>query len=158
MVIDKNYFLSRLANGEKIDDIGEEIAGLMNAAVADHEAKVAAEKAAAEKAAAEAARKEENLLNTKRELATELMEIIQDYGALVAPDASAALLDDTTDEDLDMMIQLLDEMFQMLTAMAKLREAFGDVAETKSKSAVDFAPKNNKSDDEVLTNFIKSLF
>ena len=153
MVIDKNYFLSRLANGEKIDDIGEEIAGLMNAAVADHEAKVAAEKAAAE-----AARKEENLLNTKRELATELMEIIQDYGALVAPDTSAALLDDTTDEDLDMMIQLLDEMFQMLTAVAKLRDAFGDVAETKSKSAVDFAPKNNKSDDEVLTNFIKSLF
>lgn len=153
MVIDKNYFLSRLANGEKIDDIGEEIAGLMNAAVADHEAKVAAEKAAAEKA-----RKEENLLNTKRELATELMEIIQDYGALVAPDTGAALLDDTTDEDLDMMIQLLDEMFQMLTAVAKLRDAFGDVAETKSKSAVDFAPKNNKSDDEVLTNFIKSLF
>ena len=149
MVIDKNYFLSRLANGEKIEDIGEEIAGLMNAAVADHEAKVAAEKAAAE-----AARKEENLLNIKRELATELMEIIRDCGALVAPDASAALLDDATDEDLDMMIQL----FQMLTAMAKLRDAFGDVAETKSKSAVDFAPKNNKSDDEVLTNFIKSLF
>ena len=149
MVIDKNYFLSRLANGEKIEDIGEEIAGLMNAAVADHEAKVAAEKAAAEKA-----RKEENLLNIKRELATELMEIIQDCGALVAPDASAALLNDATDEDLDMMIQ----MFQMLTAMAKLRDAFGDVAETKSKSAVDFAPKNNKSDDEVLTNFIKSLF
>ena len=153
MVIDKNYFLSRLANGEKIEDIGDEIVGLMNAALADHEAKVAAEKAAAE-----AARKEENLLNTKRELATELMEIIQDYGALVAPDTSAALLDDTTDEDLDMMIQLLDEMFQMLTAVAKLRDAFGDVAETKSKSAVDFAPKNNKSDDEVLTNFIKSLF
>ena len=154
MVIDKNYFLSRLANGEKIEDIGEEIAGLMNAAVADHEAKVAAEKAAAEKAAAEAARKEENLLNIKRELATELMEIIRDCGALVAPDATAALLDDATDEDLDMMIQ----MFQMLTVMAKLRDAFGDVAETKSKSAVDFAPKNNKSDDEVLTNFIKSLF
>lgn len=153
MVIDKNYFLNRLANGEKIEDIGDEIVGLMNAALADHEAKVAAEKAAAE-----AARKEENLLNTKRELATELMEIIQDYGALVAPDTSAALLDDTTDEDLDMMIQLLDEMFQMLTAIAKLRDAFGDVAETKSKSAVDFAPKNNKSDDEVLTNFIKSLF
>ena len=145
MVIDKNYFLSRLANGEKIEDIGEEIAGLMNAAlmnaaVADHEAKVAAEKAAAEKA-----RKEENLLNIKRELATELMEIIQDCGALVAPDATAALLDDATDEDLDVMIQ----MFQMLTAIAKLRDAFGDVAETKSKSAVDFAPKNNKSDDEV---------
>ena len=154
MVIDKNYFLSRLANGEKIEDIGDEIVRLMNAAVADHEAKVAAEKAAAEKAAAEKARKEENLLNIKRELATELMEIIQDCGALIAPDATAALLDDATDEDLDMMIQ----MFQMLTAMAKLRDAFGDVAETKSKSAVDFAPKNNKSDDEVLTNFIKSLF
>ena len=149
MVIDKNYFLSRLANGEKIEDIGDEIVGLMNAALADHEAKAAAEKAAAEKA-----RKEENLLNIKRELATELMEIIQDCGALVAPDISAALLDDATDEDLDIMIQ----MFQMLTAMAKLRDAFGDVAETKSKSAVDFAPKNNKSDDEVLTNFIKSLF
>ena len=153
MTIDKNYFLNRLANGEKIDDIGEEIAGLMNAAVADHEAKVAAEKAAAEKA-----RKEENLLSTKRELATEMMEIIQDYGALVAPDASANLLSNIDDEDLDTMIQLLDEMFQMLTAMVKLRDAFGDAAETKSKSAVDFAPKNNKSDDEVLANFIKSLF
>lgn len=153
MVIDKNYFLNRLANGEKIDDIGEEIAGLMNAAVADHEAKVAAEKAAAEKA-----RKEANLLNTKRELATELVEIIRDYGALVAPHTSADLLNDITDEDLDVMIQLLDEMFQMLIAMAKLRDAFGDAEETKSKSAVDFAPKKNKSDDEVLANFIKSLF
>lgn len=152
MVIDKNYFLTRLANGESIDDIGMEIADLMNAAMADHEAKVAAEQAAAEKA-----RKEANLLNTKRELALDLVEIIQDYGAIVAPEACVDLLSDITDEDLDTMIQTLDEMFKMMAAMVELKDALSPVLEAQSKSKVIPAPKKSKSDDEVLANFIKSL-
>ena len=152
MVIDKNYFLTRLANGENIDDIGMEIADLMNAAMADHEAKVAAEKAAAEEA-----RKEANLLNTKRELALDLVEIIQNYGAIVAPEACVDLLTDITDEDLDAMIQTLDEMFKMMAAMVELKDALTPVFETQPKSKVTPVPKKSKSDDEVLANFIKSL-
>ena len=152
MVIDKNYFLTRLANGENIDDIGMEIADLMNAAMADHEAKVAAEKAAAEEA-----RKEANLLNTKRELALDLVEIIQNYGAIVAPEACVDLLTDITDEDLDTMIQTLDEMFKMMAAMVELKNALTPVFEAQPKSKVTPVPKKSKSDDEVLANFIKSL-
>jgi hypothetical protein len=152
MVIDKNYFLTRLANGENIDDIGMEIADLMNAAMADHEAKVAAEKAAAEEA-----RKEANLLNTKRELALDLVEIIQNYGAIVAPEACVDLLTDITDEDLDAMIQTLDEMFKMMAAMVELKDALTPVLEAQPKSKVTPVPKKSKSDDEVLANFIKSL-
>lgn len=152
MVIDKNYFLTRLANGENIDDIGMEIADLMNAAMADHEAKVAAEKAAAEEA-----RKEANLLNTKRELALDLVEIIQDYGAIVAPEACVDLLSDITDEDLDAMIQTLDEMFKMMAAMVELKDALTPVLEAQPKSKITPVSKKSKSDDEVLANFIKSL-
>lgn len=152
MVIDKNYFLTRLANGESIDDIGMEIAGLMNAAMADHEAKVAAEKAAAEEA-----RKEANLLNTKRELALDLVEIIQDYGAIVAPEACVDLLSDITDEDLDAMIQTLDEMFKMMAAMVELKDALTPVLEAQPKSKITPVSKKPKSDDEVLANFIKNL-
>ena len=64
--MNKEYFMARLANGENIDDIGVEIAAMMNAAVAEHSAKLAAEKAAIQE-------KE----SAKRELIEELIGIIQ---------------------------------------------------------------------------------
>ena len=51
MNMDKNYFLTRLANGEDMDAIGQEMAAMMNEAMAEHKARIEAEKAAAAAAA-----------------------------------------------------------------------------------------------------------
>ena len=144
-MIDKNYFLTRLANGEDINTIGQNIADMMNEAVAEHAAKVEAEKAAKEKEL-----KAQRLLTAKRSIAEDFIGLIEDYAELVYPE-SADLFEDYTNEDLDAMIETLDQMFQLLRLTKQYVEAqpvvFNKPANTKA----------TKSDDEVLANFIKSL-
>ena len=61
MNIDKNYFLTRLANGEDITTIGNEVAAMMNAAIEEHKIAEAAKKAEAEKQAKAAAKREQKI-------------------------------------------------------------------------------------------------
>ena len=77
MVIDKNYFLTRLQNGEDMDAIGNEIAAMMTDAVNEHNAALEAE--AAKQAEVE---KEQ----AKRELIEEIVEIIQELAILEGMD------------------------------------------------------------------------
>lgn len=147
-MFDKNYFLTRLANGESMDVIGEEIAAMMNEAVAEHEAQKAEAERIAMEQAAEAA-----LIQTKRDLARDLVDLILEYGELVAPGVTVDL--DVSDEELDMLIQGMDEMFQMMTALNKLKT----ITDTKAPVQVKVTgPKVTKSDDEALNDFLKSLF
>jgi len=142
--MNKDYFLSRLANGEDIADIGNEVAAMMNAAMAEYTARVEAEKAMeAERIA--------NLESQKRDLAVKFVDLVRDYGMLVAPEA-AATLENYTEEDLDQMIAAIDNMFALLTLTMMLGEA-----QPTQPAAPKVTVHVPKSDDEVLNNFIKSL-
>lgn len=145
MVYDKNYFLDQLRNGTSMDDMGQALANAMNEAQTAYAAEVAAKEKEAEAAA---------MAQTKRDMALDLVDIIRDYGHLVAPEA-ADILDEVDDEDIDAMVATLDEMFHMMTAMAQLKanleKTYTQIPECKPVT------KRTKSDDEVLSNFIASL-
>lgn len=145
MVYDKNYFLDQLRNGTSMDDIGQALTDAMNEAQEAYIAEQAVKVKEAEAAA---------IAQTKRDMALDLIDIIRDYGDLVAPEA-AEILDDIDDTDIDAMVTTLDEMFHMMTAMAQLKANLENI-QTKS-TKIPVPAKRAKSDDEVLANFIKSL-
>ena len=146
MVIDKSYFLNRLASGEDMDTIGQEMAAMMNAAMAEHNARMEAEaKAKAEKAAL--AEKEA----AKRELIEELVEIVQELAILEGMDPDELTI---TEEEMDQMVAAFNEMFG---AMRELKKVFAELDTDKVR-----APKTHKavikvkpSDDQILADFIK---
>lgn len=142
MIYDKNYFLDQLRNGTSMDDMGQALAAAMNEAQEAY----AVERAEKERALANA-----QLAEAKRDLALELIDVIQEYGHLVAPD-TADILDAIDDNDIDVMIHTLDEMFTMMNALATLKSNLDMVPATKAQTK-----SSINSDDEVLSNFIKSL-
>jgi hypothetical protein len=146
MNIDKNYFLTRLSNGENIDTIGEEIAAMMNAAVEEHRI---AQEAANKKAAEEACR------NEKLAMAEEMINLIVDYGCLVDPD-SAALLTDYDEADVAAMVDAMDQLFNMMRNLTKLKQIVVDFEPKHEKTPA--KSNKTKSDDEILNDFIAKLF
>ena len=151
-MFDKNYFLNQLRNGVSMDSMGQALADAMNAAQNEYATELAAKEKEAEAAA---------IAQTKREMALDLIGIIQDYGRMVAPDA-ADILDQVDDDDVEAMIEALDQMFQMMTAMVQLKANLESldklpVPKAQPKSRIIPAGKLVNSDDEVLANFIKSL-
>lgn len=144
-MFDKNYFLSQLRNGVSMDSMGQALADAMNEAQDAYAAELAVKEKEAEAAA---------MAQNKREMALDLIDIIRDYGHMVAPEA-ADILDDIGEDDIDAMVTTLDQMFQMMTAMAQLKRDLEKAA--TPKQTVKVATKRAKSDDEVLSNFIKSL-
>ena len=143
-MFDKNYFLSQLRNGVSMDSMGQALADAMNEA---QEAYTAEQEIAKAKAA------EADLITAKRALATDMVDIIQEYGALVAPDAED-VFSSITDEDIDAMVESLDQMFHMMSSLMQLKH---DLEKAQTKSHIAPVTKRPKSDDEVLSNFIKSL-
>ena len=142
MVIDKNYFLDRLANGEDMDVIGKEMAAMMNAAMAEHNANLEAEA----KRQAEVEKEQ-----AKRELIEEIVEIIQELAILEGMDPDEMSL---SDEEMDQLVAAFTEMF---AAMRDLKKMFASIDTDKV-----VAPKNRKavisvkpSDDQILADFIK---
>ena len=151
-MITTNDVLARLRNGESMDTIGQSIADVLNAA---QEAYIA-EQEVAKKAQADA-----ELAQAKRLLAEELIDLIQEYGHMVAPEA-ADILDQVDDDDVEAMIEALDQMFQMMTAMVQLKANLESldklpVPKAPAKSKITPAGKLTNSDDEVLAKFIASL-
>jgi hypothetical protein len=143
-MFDKNYFLDQLRNGTSMDDMGQALANAMNEAQEAYTAELAAKEKEAEAVA---------IAQTKREMALDLIDIIRDYGRMVAPEA-ADILDNVDDDDVDAMIQTLDQMFHMMSTMAQLKT---NLEKVQTKSKIVPVVKHAKSDDEVLSNFIKSL-
>ena len=144
MVIDKNYFLNRLANGEDMDVIGQEMAAMMNAAMAEHNANLEAE--AKRKAEAE---KEQ----AKRGLMEELVEIVQELAILEGMDPADMQV---SDEDMNQLVAAFSEMF---AAMRDLKNLFANIDTDKVVANI---PKVHKatinvkpSDDQILADFIK---
>lgn len=134
MNIDKNYFLSRLNAGEKIDTIGQELAALMTDALNEYEAEQKA--AAAKRAEAE---KEE----AKRDLVAEMVEIIQELAILEGMDPNDFIC---SEEDVQELTEGITNMFRTLVELKRLL-----------REPVKPAGKSGKSDDEILANFITSL-
>ena len=144
MVIDKNYFLDRLANGEDMTAIGNEIAAMMNAAINEHNANLEAEA----KRQAEVEKEQ-----AKRDLIEELVEIVQELAILEGMDPDEIQV---TEEDMNQMVAAFSEMF---AAMRDLKKMF---AELDTDKVVANAPKTRKavinvkpSDDQILADFIK---
>ena len=136
--MNKEYFMTRLANGENIDDIGVEIAAMMNAAVAEHSAKLAAEKAAIQE-------KEE----AKRDLIKELVEIVRELAILEGMSADEISV---TDEEINQMVEGFTEMF---AAMREVKRLVSQLEVAKPAAAPKTSHIVAKSDDEVLADFIK---
>ena len=137
-MIDKNYFLSRLANGENMDTIGEEIATMMTEALNEHNASLEAE---AEKEA------------TKRDLIEELVEIIQELAILEGMDPDEIQV---TNEDIEQLTAAFTELFG---ALRDLKNMFTSIDTDK---VVAHAPKTRKdtisiksTDDQILADFLK---
>ena len=144
-MFDKNYFLTQLRNGVSMDDMGQALADAMNAAQDAYIAEQEVEKAKAAEAEMTAA---------KRALAIDMVEIIQEYGELVAPDAED-VFSNVTDEDIDAMVESLDQMFHMMSSLMQLKH---DLEKTCTQiPECKPVTKRPKSDDEVLAKFIASL-
>ena len=142
MVMDKNYFLTRLANGEDMDAIGQEMAAMMNAAMAEYNANLEAEAKRQAEAEKEAA---------KRDLIEELVEIVQELAILEGMDPDELKM---TEEDMDQLVAAFTEMF---AAMRDLKKMFASidtdkiVASKPHKAVISVKP----SDDQILADFIK---
>lgn len=141
MVIDKNYFLNRLANGEDMDAIGQEMAAMMNAALAEHNENLEAEAKRQAELEKEA---------VKRELIKELVETIQKLAVLEGMDPDELQV---TEEDMEQVIAAFNEMF---AAMRDLKKMLADldtdkVAPKARKATINVKP----SDDQILADFIK---
>ena len=137
MVMDKNYFLTRLANGEDMDAIGQEMAAMMNAAMAEYNANLEAEA----KRQAEAEKE-----TAKRDLIEELVEIVQELAILEGMDPADMQV---TDEDMDQLVTAFNEMF---AAMRDLKKMLTGIETPKvRKATINVKP----SDDQILADFIK---
>lgn len=135
MVIDKNYFLNRLANGEDMDVIGQEMAAMMTEALNEHNTNLEAEAKRQAEVEKEAA---------KHDLMEELVEIIQELAILEGMDPDDLQV---TDEDMDQLIAAFSEMFAAMRDLKKLAAALNDKPKTRIVTA--------KSDDDILAEFAK---
>lgn len=136
MNIDKNYFSERLAAGEDIDAIGQDIAKAMNEALEEYRAAEEAKKVAAAKAENESA---------KRDIVREMVELIQEYAILEGMDGDEL---ETSEEDIE---QLVDAFTSLFAAMRDLKALV--------KNPVDPKPVTRmaRNDDQILADFV-SLF
>ena len=129
-MIDKNYFLNRLANGENMDAIGNDIAAMMTEALNEHSAKQA----------------EADRENHKRELTKQLAGIVQELAVLEGLNAEDISI---TDETVNVLMESLSELFGIMRGLKEL-------ADTLALDTTAAAPVP-ASDDEILANFLSLL-
>ena len=141
MTMNKEYFLNRLANGESIDAIGNEIAALMTEAANEHEANLRVEM----ERRAEAEKQE-----AKKVLVEELVEVLQELAILEGLEPEDMELDD---EGIEQMVAALSEVFGVILELKALSAAL----EKASASAPEAPKATNKvrSDDQILADFIQ---
>ena len=128
-----NDIYARLANGEKIEDIGNEITAMMNEAVAKHEADV--------RAAEEAKKAKADKEQAKRELIEKLVKIIQELAVLEGMDPDELKV---SEDDLSQLTAAFTEMF---SAMRDLKKMVVDL-----ETHIGNTPK---SDEQILADFLK---
>lgn len=142
MVIDKNYFLDRLANGEDMTAIGNEIAAMMNAAIDEHNANLEAEA----KRQAEVEKEQ-----AKRELVEEMCEIMKELAILEGIDPDEI---EITSDMVDQLMEGITASFQLARHLEKMFASIDTdkvVAPKGQKAVINVKP----SDDQILADFIK---
>lgn len=146
--MDMNYFLKRLQAGEDMNDIGNEIADLMNEAQAAYEAEEKAKAAALAKALAEKKAQDEAKAERKAALLRTLVDTIAEYGALECPDLADMFVADEDD------IKSLADSMTSIFAMIKMLGA-APVEMKTAKSAHPIVAV--RSDDDILNDFVKNF-
>ena len=136
MVIDKNYFLGRLANGEDMDVIGQEMAAMMNAAMAEHNANLEAEAKRQAEMEKEAA---------KRDLVEEMCEIMKEL----------AILEGVDPDEIEITSDMVDQIMEGITASFQLARQLEQMFAAAPAHAPVKAVKIAPSDDQILADFIK---
>ncbi len=147
MNIDKNYFLTRLANGEDMDAIGQEVADMMNAAVQEHQAKLQAEQ---EAKAREAALAEQEA--AKRDLIEEMVEIIQELAILEGMDPNDIAL---SDDEIDGLVAAFSEMFRAMRELKNMAQHFEKMSAAVPVPTPVQADKIMPTDEQILADFLK---
>lgn len=132
MVIDKNYFLNRMRNGESIDQIGESVADMMNEAVETYEA---------EKAVRENTEARRKLVRC----------MIDDINELAKLDGCGDLGVSLTDEEADDLVRSFTDMFKLLSVMKETVDTLNKTTSNVQK------PVQKDNDDVALANFLHSL-
>ena len=128
-----NDIYARLANGEKIEDIGNEITAMMNEAVAKHEADL--------RAAEEAKKAEADKEQAKRELIEKLVKIIQELAVLEGMDPDELKV---SEDDLNQLTAAFTEMFSTVRDLKKM------VVDLETHIG-----NTPKSDEQILADFLK---
>ena len=136
-MFDKNYFLTRLANGEDMDAIGNELAAVMTEALNEHIANQEAQKAAEAELA-------------KRDLVVELLDIVRELAMLEGLDGE---LVEVTDADVNAVTDALCGLFQTIKGIESLLVPAAPATPVRITTKAQ-APM---SDDEALANFLAML-
>ena len=151
MSFTKEDILTRLQNGDTVDEIAAEMATALNEAEAEKKA-LDAELAAKEK-------EETRVLEAKRVAVDDMLDAVCDY--LVAAGESD-FIDDIKEIDTDKVIEMLDGSIEMAKSLEKLKELEfpmfginGPVAKPKVHKIVVDADK--ASADEVIGDFLKKF-
>ena len=151
MTYDKNYFLAQLRDGQDINAIGQAMADAMNAAMADYNAELEA----ARKAEAARVAKVE-LTAKKKAIGEELVDLFREYAALTGNTAMDEM--EITDDDLDTLVEALDQTFALMSAMKDLKVAIDNLPDEKVPVIHAKVKANkNKSDDEIMADFLASI-
>jgi regulator of protease activity HflC (stomatin/prohibitin superfamily) len=134
-MFDKNYFLTRMRNGESIDEIGQSIADMMNDAVDAYEA---------EQAVRENAEARRKLVRC----------MVNDINELAKLDGCEDLAVSLTDEEADDLVTSFTDMFKLLAA---IKETADTLTKTTSNTQKQIKPAKATNDDAILANFLRDL-
>ena len=139
--------LARLQKGEKLEDIGTELANAMNAA---QEKYAAIQKAEEEKKRAESVAKQRAA--TRKNLLWDLLEAIRAYANYTEyAGIVSQWLDEVSDEDIEELdVQMLD-MLKMIDTLKNLTFSFNTKAPNDTKKVAAVNP------DKALGDFIKMM-
>lgn len=140
MNISTEYFMERLANGESMENIGAEMAAMMNAAQSQYAAAQAAEAA-----------KTAELEKRRTDLANALIGSIQEL----------AMLEGFTEDEVAMTQEQAEELVAGILAIfetvRELRVVFEPVLKALEEESTTQPQPQPKSDDEILANFLRGL-
>lgn len=140
--------LARLQKGERIEDIGNEIANVMNQAVAAHNAEIEAKKAEEARLAAE-----KDKADAKRALMEELIDIVKEFAILEGMDESEL---EISDEEVEQLIAAFTEMFAAMRDLKKMLSSIEASVETKPiRTTPGKATVHAKTDEQILADFLK---
>ena len=151
-MITEKEILVRLQNGEDAEKIANELIDLLNAANATHQAEVEAKKKAEEEK-----KKKEADEKKKDELAKTIADAVMAYIKLAAP----TLVEEDEEELSGAEVRkMLDPVIPTLASIKALASSVthAEVPASTIEKAKSTPARTNKSDDEILQDFLKGLF